>query len=60
MRSHIAHDVSSGFSVVNDAMNSPIGQVVMDLGGEIPGPVGTCFHVAAAADDLYVIMAALQ
>ena len=51
----LAHDASVGFHAVNDAMNSPIGQVVMFVGGEIPGPVGTAFHVVAGADDLCVM-----
>ena len=53
--SSLEHDASVGFHAVNDAMNSPIGQVVMFVGGEIPGPVGTAFHVVSAADDVCVM-----
>ncbi len=53
--SSLAHDASVGFHAVNDAMNSPLGQFAMDLGGDIPGPIGTGFHVVSAADDLCVM-----
>ena len=53
--SSLEHDASVGLHAADHAINSPIGHIVMAVGGEIPGPVGTAFHVVAAVDDACVL-----
>ena len=53
-------DLGVGFHEADRAMNSPIGQAVMDVGGHIPGPVGTAFEVVSVANDLCVMHGCIE
>ncbi len=53
--SSLEHDASVGLHAADHFINSPVGHVVMDVGGHIPGPIGTVFTGVSIADDVCVM-----